>query len=147
MKPHVVISSSQKTLRVPRKRIAELAELAARAEGVRLSELDVAVVGDADMAAHNRRWMRHAGVTDVISFDLSSGERRGLCIQLIVCGPEAVRQARLHGETPTRELLRYVAHGLLHQMGYEDQSIRGAAKMHAREDELLAALRKAPMKQ
>lgn len=32
----------------------------------------------------------------------------------------------------------YVVHGLLHLMGYEDESVRGAAKMHARQEELLA---------
>ena len=31
----------------------------------------------------------------------------------------------------------YIVHGLLHLMGYEDASIRGGAKMHAREEEIL----------
>jgi ssRNA-specific RNase YbeY (16S rRNA maturation enzyme) len=35
--------------------------------------------------------------------------------------------------------MRYVVHGLLHQTGYDDATVRGAARMHAREDELLAA--------
>jgi len=33
----------------------------------------------------------------------------------------------------------YVIHGLLHLMGYDDGEHRSAARMHAREEELLAA--------
>jgi probable rRNA maturation factor len=58
-------------------------------------------------------------------------------VQLVVCGDVAVEQARLRGLKPQHELMLYVIHGLLHMMGYEDTSIRGGAKMHAREDELL----------
>ena len=38
---------------------------------------------------------------------------------------------------PVPPHVRYVVHGLLHLIGYDDGPIRAAAKMHAREDELL----------
>ena len=55
----------------------------------------------------------------------------------MVCGDLAVEQAKARGLKARDELMLYVIHGLLHLMGYEDTSIRGGARMHAREEELL----------
>ena len=136
-RPVVRISSQQEALRVPRKRISELVEYVAKAEGVRLAEVDLAVVDDGAMADLNRRHLRHAGTTDVLSFDMSGLHTAGLCVQLIVSGPVAKRSGPDHGLPPTHELMLYVIHGLLHQMGYDDTDVRAGAKMHAREEELL----------
>ncbi|HUS48127.1 MAG TPA: rRNA maturation RNase YbeY [Phycisphaerae bacterium] len=122
---------------MPRKLIAELVPFVAAAEGMRLSQIDVAVVGRRQISALNRNWLGRGGATDVLSFDLSDADRRGLSAQIVVCGDVAAEQGRLRGWGARRELLLYVVHGLLHLMGYEDASIRGAAKMHAREEELL----------
>jgi probable rRNA maturation factor len=135
-KPRILISSSQRAVRVDRRGLARLARFVARAEGQRLGELDLAVVGKDEIAGLNRRWLSRGGATDVLSFDLS-GAGGGLCAQLVVCGEVAREQGRRRGLPVQRELMLYVVHGLLHLMGYEDHTIRGAAKMHAREEELL----------
>ncbi len=137
-KPTVAILSSQRAIRVPRKRIAELVDFVARREGASVAEVDLAVVSSREIAALNRRYLARDGSTDVLSFDLSEAGRRGICAQLVICGDEAVRQAGARGLRPQHELMLYVVHGLLHLMGHEDESIRGAAKMHAREEKLLA---------
>jgi len=135
--PKVAISSAQKAIRVPRKRIAELAAFVAKAEGCRIGDVDIAVVDSARMAELNRRYLRHAGATDVLSFDLSEPQSAGLSVQLIVCGDLAVTEAAARGLRPADELMLYVVHGLLHVMGYEDQSVGGSAGMQARQEELL----------
>jgi len=135
--PKVAISSAQKAIRVPRKRIAELAAFVAEAEGCRLADVDIAVVDSARMAELNRRYLRHAGATDVLSFDLSDASSAGLSVQLIVCGDLARTEAARRGLRPTHELMLYVVHGLLHVMGYEDKSARGSVRMQARQEELL----------
>jgi probable rRNA maturation factor len=136
-KPVVSISSAQRAVRVPRKRIAALVDFVARSEGARVAEVDLAVVSAGQMASLNRRYLAHRGATDVLSFDLSEAGRGGLCVQLVVCGEVAAAQAAARGLSSQRELMLYVVHGLLHQMGYDDSSVRGAAKMHARQEELL----------
>jgi probable rRNA maturation factor len=141
-KPAVAIVSCQRRIRLPRKKLRELIEFVARQEGAGLAEVDLAVVDSRRMAELNRRYLGQAGVTDVLSFDLSEAAKPGLCAQLVVCGDVAARQGRLRGQSPLRELMLYVVHGLLHLMGYEDQSIRGAARMHAREEEFLDAFAK-----
>jgi probable rRNA maturation factor len=135
--PKVTISSTQKAMRVPREMIAKLVAFVASAEGCRVADADIAVVDSARMAELNRRYLRHAGTTDVMSFDLSEAPKTGLSVQLIVCGDVAAAEAASRGLTPQRELLLYVVHGLLHVTGHEDESIRGSVRMRARQEELL----------
>jgi len=139
VKPIVNISSTQRAMRVPRKKLTELVAFVAVSEGTAVCEGDIAVVASAEIAAMNRRYLGHAGPTDVLSFDMSDSGSRGISAQIVVCGDVAVKQARARGLGQQRELMLYVVHGLLHLMGYDDQSPRGAAKMHAREDEILEA--------
>ena len=110
----------------------------AKQQGAAISDVDLAVVSRSEIAALNRRWAGRTGPTDVVSFDLSDARTRGISAQLVVCGDIAAEQGRARGCGVQRELMRYVVHGLLHLMGYDDGPIRAAAKMHAREDELLA---------
>ncbi len=124
-------------MRVPRRRLASLVRFVARREGVKLGLVDLAIVGRPQIAAVNRRHLGHAGATDVISFDLSDQHTPGLCVQLVVCGDVARRQGPPHGLRPLHELMLYVIHGLLHQMGHDDTTARSAARMSARQEELL----------
>jgi probable rRNA maturation factor len=146
-------------MRIPLRAIRDVVAFVGRCEGVRFAEVDIAVVRAAESAAHNRRFLRHAGPTDVISFDLSgSGPRDGpmrrraaarpargrhaaraggIVGQLIVCSDVAAREAPYHQMSPQQELLLYVIHGLLHLVGYDDVAVRAMARMHARQDELL----------
>ena len=146
----VTVSSYQKAVRVPRREIERLVAFVARLEGVRFAEADIAVVGAREIAALNRRYLDRAGPTDVLSFDLSEspapsrsrGGRRNrggvpIVAQIVVCADVAVREARLRQTPPQREMMLYVVHGLLHLTGYEDATVRGAARMHAREEEML----------
>jgi len=132
----VNISSSQKAIRVPRKKIAALVALVSAAESADLDEVDIAIVTARRIAALNRRYLRHRGATDVLSFDLSQ-PGGGIAVQLIVCGELAVREARARGLGPQRELMLYVLHGLLHVLGYDDTTPQAAEEMRTRQEELL----------
>jgi len=136
----VNISSSQKAIRIPRKKIAALIALVSAAESADLDEVDIAVVTARRIAALNRRYLGRRGATDVLSFDLSQ-PGGGAAIQLIVCGELAVSEALARGLGPQRELMLYVVHGLLHVLGYDDTTPQAAAKMHTRQEELLDAFR------
>ena len=143
-KPLLRISSAPRALGLTRRRIGELISFVAAEEGQRLGEIDVAIVGEGEISALNRRHLSHAGATDVLSFDLSESDRPGISAQIVVCADVAAEQAPLHGLTPRHELMLYVIHGLLHLMGYEDSTVRGAARMRARQDELLSAFLSRP---
>jgi probable rRNA maturation factor len=138
-KPAVAVSSWQRAVRVPRKRIAELVAFVARREGARLAEVDVAVVSRRRMADLHRRYLGRAGATDVLSFDLSDAAATGIHAQVVVCGEIAAARVARHGVGLQRELMLYVVHGLLHVLGYDDRSPRSAARIRARQEELLDA--------
>ncbi len=133
----ILISSSQSAMRVPRKKINELVKFVAKAEGLKVDLVDIAVVSARQIAAMNRQYLNHSGSTDVISFDLSEGDSGLLSCQIIVCGDVAVAQARKLSSGQQKELLLYITHGLLHVIGYDDTTCPAAAKMHARQDQLL----------
>ncbi|MBT3201704.1 MAG: rRNA maturation RNase YbeY [Phycisphaerales bacterium] len=134
----VNISSSQTALRVPRKKINAMAQFIARSEAVKFEEIDIAIVSSPRMAELNMQYLQHAGDTDVLSFDLSA-PGSPLVAQIIVCAEVAIREARARGLGPQRELLLYIAHGLLHVIGYDDKDPQQAEKMYARQQELLEA--------
>lgn len=142
MGPEIYIASQTKHLRVPRKRIGELLAFIEQAEGVEFRDVDITVVDSAEMARLNRKFLAHAGTTDVISFDLTDPRQElipGLSVQLIVNAQLAVQEASCRRHGPQRELLLYVTHGLLHAMDYDDQTPDDAGRMHARQEELLNA--------
>jgi len=135
--PAVRICSSQPSLRVPRRKIADLVAFVARAEHAAVLEVDVAVVGADEMAHLNRRYHGYVGATDVLSFDLSDDGDAALSAQIIVCADVALEEAAKRGLRPQREMLLYVLHGLLHLLGYDDTSRPKARRMQARQAELL----------
>ncbi len=138
-KIRIVISSTQKAMRVPRKRIVELIGFIARREKTKLADIDIAVVSGRQIAAMNRKYLRHAGRTDVLSFDLTGEGEESISAQIIVCGDVAVAEAAKRGGGPQAELLLYVTHGLLHVLGYDDTTARTATRMYARQEKLLEA--------
>ena len=88
----------------------------------------------------NQVHLGHDYVTDIITFDLRDQGSRSFDGELVICLSEAVRNARVFGEPLEREILRYVAHGILHLLGHDDATDKQRAAMRRREDELLALI-------
>lgn len=103
-------------------------------------EVRVMVVDDAEMDAAHRRFSGVAGTTDVLTFDLRDDRAGPLDTDLLVCVDEAARQAAGRGHDRARELLLYAVHGTLHCLGEDDLDEAAAARMHGREDAVLAAI-------
>ena len=76
-----------------------------------LEEVFVVLVSDRRSATLHAQFLDESGPTDVITF--AHGE------VVIGCGV-ARAQAAEHRETLSRELCRYIVHGLLHLNGYEE---------------------------
>lgn len=99
-----------------------------------------ALVGDARMSKLHQQFMNDPSPTDVLTFELEH-DSRGRCVQgeIVVCVPEAKRNARRIGTKPADELLLYCLHGLLHLTGMDDRDENDWLKMHETEDRLLQA--------
>jgi rRNA maturation RNase YbeY len=60
--------------------------------------------------------------------------------EIFVCVDEAISQARRFHTTWQSELVRYIVHGVLHLLGYDDAHSRARRKMKAAEDSLVGQL-------
>jgi len=122
----------------------DLADAAAAAAAVLAAEgradahLSVALVDDERIAELHVEFMDVPGPTDVISFPLEDdGPGPQILGDVVVSVDTAAREARERGITCREELLRYVVHGTLHLLGYDDLEASERERMHARQEELL----------
>jgi probable rRNA maturation factor len=97
----------------------------------------ILLVGEREMARLNEAFLRHEGSTDVLAFGYATGRSQSWHGELFICIDEAVRQARRYRTSWQEELVRYIAHGLLHFQGYDDATAAQRRKMKAVEDALL----------
>jgi len=104
--------------------------------------VSIGIIDDAQMRRLNAKFLHRRGNTDCLSFDLSdeTGPKEPRVFDLIVNGELAVREAARRGHSAEAELALYVAHGLLHQLGFDDATAKQAAQMHRMEDEILQHL-------
>ena len=126
----VTISNHQRAMRVPRRRIERLVTRILRGERRPRMRIEVAVVDDAAIRRANRRFLGHDHATDVLAFP--HGE-------IVVSTPTARAEARRRGIAAEEELLRYVAHGVLHLLGYRDKTTAARKRMWARQERYLRA--------
>ena len=107
--------------------------------------IDLVLVTRPRIIALNALHLHHQGATDVITYDLRDGfalpDENGECqlAEIYICPAVAAEQAPKFGETPSRELVRYAAHGLLHLAGEDDLTEEALAAMRRAEARVLAA--------
>ena len=107
----------------------------------------VACIDQRTMRALNRRFLRHAGLTDVLSFNYLTGKPAsaapvgGVIGEVLVSPAFAKRYAKAHGLAYRDELARYVVHGLLHWAGHDDATPAQQRRMRVLEDRMLRTCR------
>jgi probable rRNA maturation factor len=104
-------------------------------------ELGLYLVGETAIARANYNYLGHKGTTDVITLDYCEPERpEWLAGDIFVCVPIAVNQARTFKTNWQHEVVRYIVHGLLHLLGYNDHTAEDRKKMRRQETRLLQKL-------
>ena len=113
---------------------------------VRTANLGVSLLSAPEMTGLNERFLQHAGSTDDITFDYSEPGQlnleRGAELhgEILICVDEAIAQARRFRTTWQAELVRYLVHGILHLLGYDDRRPAARRKMKRAENRLLRSL-------
>jgi probable rRNA maturation factor len=106
-----------------------------------LRELSLALVDDKRMSYLHEHFMGIKGPTDVLTFPIDADARGQVTSgEVVVCVPQARREAKRHTIPVRHELLLYALHGMLHLLGYDDRTARDFQTMHATEDEILTEL-------
>ena len=109
--------------------------------------VEVVIAGVDTVQTLNRLYRGQDEPTDVLSFAASEGEafvdaeeEEPSLGEVIVCLPIARAQAEAAGRPLAGEVAHLLVHGLLHILGHDHEGSADAARMQAREDELLQAL-------
>jgi len=123
------LTNEQSRVKIP---AAKVRKLAAQILGKR--NLSVAFVTNAAIRKINRQFLQHDFATDVISFPLGTD----LVGELVISAEFAVGEAKARRIPVEEELLRYVAHGILHLLGYDDHRPADKAKMWKRQERELS---------
>lgn len=119
-------------------------------------ELGISLVGAREMALVNETFLQHEGPTDVITFDHSdnvlpasrrqfksdfpAGCRKHVHGELFICPEVAMSQAKEFKTTWQSEVVRYVVHGVLHLLGYDDLKPHLRRVMKREENRLMRRL-------
>ncbi|MBF0122077.1 MAG: rRNA maturation RNase YbeY [Candidatus Omnitrophica bacterium] len=123
--------------------VRKATEVMLKKSGVHEAHLLIVFLDGRAMRRLNRQVLGHDYVTDVITFDLGSKashvSRLTIDGEIYICPSEAKRNAKVYGESVEREILRYIAHGILHLLGWDDQTEAKRCQMRKKEDDLLDA--------
>lgn len=92
--------------------------------------LSIAFVTNAAIRRINRRFLNHDFATDVLSFPLGTD----LVGELVISAEYAAGEAAKRRIPVEEELLRYVAHGILHLLGYDDHRPADRRRMWTRQE-------------
>jgi rRNA maturation RNase YbeY len=103
----------------------------ATTHGKKLGDINYIFCDDNYLLKLNLQYLQHDTLTDIITFDYVEGDLLNGDIYISV---ERVREnAEIFGVTFDEELLRVLAHGLLHLCGFKDKSKKDAAEMRRQE--------------
>ena len=100
--------------------------------GFRTGRLGIVLGDNVITHALNRKYLGHDYVTDVISFKIECFDTH-LEAEMVVSAEVAKERCEEFGWDDESELMLYVIHGTLHQVGYDDHTEADAKRMHQKE--------------
>ncbi|MBI3291121.1 rRNA maturation RNase YbeY [Candidatus Falkowbacteria bacterium] len=107
-------------------------------------EISIALVGDGEIKELNNRYRGQDKVTNVLSFSESYGNASPLDInsknffgEIIICYPQAVREAKKLKVSLKSHLGFLLVHGFLHLLGYDHKKAQEAKEMESLENRIL----------
>ena len=107
----------------------------AKSEGKEAGNINYIFCDDEYLHKINVEYLQHDNLTDIITFDYTEGKVLHSDIYISV---ERVKENAEIFKVPfQRELLRVLAHGLLHLCGYKDKTLKDSALMRQKEEEMM----------
>jgi probable rRNA maturation factor len=156
----ITIFNRQRTKKINLQQLKQISRTLLEELELETVEIGINLVGSKEITRLNETFLRHAGPTDVIAFDYRFGvppsggksagrsDRAGRLKpghqtvhgEIFICVDEAILQARRFGTTWQSEIVRYLVHGLLHLLGFDDANAGVRRRMKQAENRLLHRL-------
>lgn len=149
----IVIANRQRTRKINWRLLTQIADALLAELEISKPKLEINFVAAGEITRLNETFLKHAGSTDVITFDYANhgGQRLGTpekiramtkrCLplhgEIFICVDEAVLQARKFRTSWQSEIVRYLIHGILHMLGYDDSRTAQRRKLKREENRLL----------
>jgi probable rRNA maturation factor len=133
----VAVSNRQRLLKVNARQLTKLAQAVLQIVDATADQLSIVLVTDKVIAKLNKDYHGTDAPTDILSFDYSEGQG-----ELVISVERAIAQAKRFHTTPSRELMLYVVHGILHLHGRDDRTAQQLRQMKAGERLILERLRR-----
>jgi probable rRNA maturation factor len=155
IEPEISISVEQKlAVSLEESWLQRIALSTLEAEGVTSSaEMGLVITDSKTIQKLNRTYRGEDQPTDVLAFHMSPemsqeselhfvGPPNGVhhLGEVVISYPQAVRQAQEQGYGVAQELALLIVHGILHLLGYDDETTEGQQQMKAKENEILKRL-------
>ena len=99
--------------------------------------VEIAYADDRTMRRLNRRYGGRRGTTDVLAFPSCTEAPEGKLLGEVVVNRDAARRSAGRGGGVMREMLRYIVHGVLHLLGYDDHGEVARRKMWHKQEEVI----------
>lgn len=112
--------------------------------GFTIDQLVYNFVSKEQLYEMNAHYLNHQTDTDIITFDYSSGE--SLKAEFFISMWAIVHSAQTESQSIENETLRVIIHGVLHCLGYNDQTKDEKTQMRNLEDGFLKLFHVKPFK-
>ena len=100
-----------------------------------IGDIHIALMGDQALLELNQKHLDHNDYTDVITFDYSTA--KAVNCDIAVSTDRVLENATHEGVSVENELARVLIHGILHCVGYSDNTPNEKQIMRKKEDEML----------
>jgi probable rRNA maturation factor len=112
--------------------------------GLENVEISVLLVDNDEIRKLNKEWRGKDKPTDVLSFPIDEETPYGckLLGDIVISVPYAKEHAKEFGNTFQEEMVRLLAHGILHLLGYDHEKSKEEAEiMFEKENELISSIK------
>jgi len=104
-------------------------------QGAACGDISIIFTSNQNLRSINREYLNHNYNTDVITFDYSEGET--ISGDVFISVDQVKINAQEYGIEPGEELRRVMIHGIIHLLGYNDESDDERLDMRQMENEAL----------
>lgn len=131
----ITIKNLQSRLPVPEAKVKNLIRNILKGENVKEPGwINICFTDNRLIKKFNAKFLKSGSSTDVLAFNLANSKKTFLA-DIVISTDKAAEQARTFKTTPGYELLLYVAHGLLHILGFGDRTKKQIKLMRKKESE------------